>query len=220
MRTLYGVSPSPFVRKVRIALAEKGVSYELEPVMPGASDEAFRAISPLGKVPVFRDGEYTLPDSSCILLYLERCFPEPALYPDDPRKLGWALFIEEYSDTRLIEAIGPIFSQRVIQAKLYKQPADETLVQLQCEHALPPSFAWLEAQISGEGGLVGHQFGIADLSVVSNLINLSHAGIEIDSGRWPKLARYLEEMTARPSIAQIIQEERAAFAALTGGSPS
>jgi len=51
MLKLYGAGPSPFVRKVRVVLAEKNVSYEHDPVIPiGVSDE-FRKLSPLGKIP-------------------------------------------------------------------------------------------------------------------------------------------------------------------------
>ena len=67
MPTVLGVNASPFVRKVRVALAEKGIDYELNPVMPiGQSPEYLRK-SPLGKVPCYEDGDFTLPDSSCII---------------------------------------------------------------------------------------------------------------------------------------------------------
>jgi glutathione S-transferase len=58
--------------------------------------------SPLGKIPCFQDGDYTLPDSSCIIAYLERTNPRPALYPEDPKEYGRALFLEEYADSRLV----------------------------------------------------------------------------------------------------------------------
>ena len=72
MPTVLGVNLSPFVRKVRVALAEKGVPYDLVPVFPQAADEEFRKISPLGKVPALRDGDKGFSDSSVINLYLER----------------------------------------------------------------------------------------------------------------------------------------------------
>ncbi|NIR35171.1 MAG: glutathione S-transferase family protein, partial [Actinobacteria bacterium] len=47
---LHGVNASPFVRKVRVALIEKGIDYELIPVMPMGVSEEFKKISPLGKI--------------------------------------------------------------------------------------------------------------------------------------------------------------------------
>src|SRR5439155_18137296 len=64
MPTVYGVSASPFVRKVRVVLAEKRVTYELEPIVPVNVPSEYRQISPLGKVPAFRDGDRALADSS------------------------------------------------------------------------------------------------------------------------------------------------------------
>src|SRR6185369_13010579 len=75
MPTVLGVNLSPFVRKVRVALAEKGVPYDLVPIFPQATDEEFRKISPLGKVPALRDGDHGFSDSSVIGLYLEKKHP-------------------------------------------------------------------------------------------------------------------------------------------------
>ena len=79
-----GGGVSPFVRKVRVALAEKGLDYQHEQVNPFAPPPGYRDISPLGKIPAFKDGDRSLCDSSVICAYLEKRFPTPALYPCDP----------------------------------------------------------------------------------------------------------------------------------------
>jgi glutathione S-transferase len=58
------------VRKVRVVLAERGVPYDHEPVMPGNPDPEYRKMSPLGKIPAWRDGDRALSDSSVICQYL------------------------------------------------------------------------------------------------------------------------------------------------------
>ena len=87
MKLLYA-RPSPFVRKVRAYLALKGIDYALEPVNPFDPPAGYRDISPLGKIPAWRDDDVTLADSSVILLYLERRHPAPPLYPRDDA--AWA----------------------------------------------------------------------------------------------------------------------------------
>jgi len=77
MAKLYGVALSPFVRKVRVALAEKGVAYEHDPVIPVNVSAEYRKKSPLGKIPAFEDGDKTLADSSVICAYLDRVHPSP-----------------------------------------------------------------------------------------------------------------------------------------------
>jgi glutathione S-transferase len=64
MRTVYGANASPFVRKVRVFLAEKDLPYYLEPVFPFNPMPEFKQMSPLGKIPAFRDGDVILSDSS------------------------------------------------------------------------------------------------------------------------------------------------------------
>jgi glutathione S-transferase len=214
MPVLHGVSLSPFVRKVRVALIEKGIDYELKSVMPGSSDESFRKISPLGKVPVYQDGDFSVPDSSVICAYLERAHPSPALVPTDERDCARALWFEEYADTKLIEVFNPIFSQRVIQTLIFKQPCDEALVARALADVIPPAFDYLEGVVPNEGWIVASEFGIADLSIGAMFVALRHARESVDSSRWPTLAAYIARVEARPSIAALIAEEEASLAAL------
>ena len=214
MPVLHGVSPSPFVRKVRVVLIEKGIDYELESVMPGSTSDAFQKISPLGKVPVYQDGDFALPDSSVICAFLERSHPEPSLYPSEPRDYGRALWFEEYADTKLVEVIAPIFSQRVLQTIIYKQVCDEAIVERQLETVIPPVFDYLDAEVPADGWLVGGAFGIADASLGAMFVGLHHAGESVDRSRWPQLSAYLERLHARPSLAALIAEEEASLAAL------
>lgn len=215
---LHGVSASPFVRKVRIALVEKSIEYRLEPVMPFAMSDAFLAISPLAKVPVYQDGDFALPDSSCILAYLERLHPEPPLFPSEARALGRALFYEEFADTRGVDALGPIFFERVVNAKVMKTGCDESIVKEHLDFVAPPIFDWLEGELAnfaeGDEGIVDGRFGVADLGLITIFINLEHGGESVDAQRWPKLASYVRGLMARPSIRAIYEEERASFASM------
>jgi glutathione S-transferase len=213
MPVIHGVSPSPFVRKVRVAMAEKGLDYELEPVMPGNVPDSFREISPLGKIPVYQDGDFVLPDSSAIIAYLERAYPEPSLYPKDARDLGRALWFEEYADTKMIEVISPVFSQRFIQRVLFKQESDEAIVEQQMTQLVPPVFDYLEGQVPETGWMVGDAFGIADIALGTTFVNLRHGGESIDATRWPRLSAYADRVLARESFATLIAEEEAAFPA-------
>ncbi len=207
MPKIYGVILSPFVRKVRVALAEKNIAYELEPVLPFGPREEFLKISPLGKIPVYREGDFTLPDSSAIIAYLEHTHPEPPLYPSRPQERGRSLFLEEYADTRLVESMLAPFVQRIVNKRFLGKEADEERVREALEEKLPPCLDYLESQIDGSDGIVSEGFSVADIAVASPFVNLAHAGETIDAGRWPKLASYLERVHGRPSFKAIIAEE-------------
>jgi glutathione S-transferase len=211
MPTVMGVNASPFVRKVRVALAEKGIAYDLEPVIPFNVSAEFKKLSPLGKIPVYRDGAVTLPDSSVICAYLERVKPQPALYPSDPYEYGRALWFEEYADGGLVQVVGPkIFFERIIAPLFFNRATDDQVVQKAITEDLPPMLDYLESQLTGEW-LVGKTFTIADISIGSQFVNLAHARVGVDASRWPKLAKYVERVHARPSFKALIDEEAPAF---------
>ncbi len=74
----------PYVQRAAIALAEKGVSYERKYVDLADKPDWFKALSPLGKVPLLRVGEAVLFESAVICEYLEETASGPRLHPADP----------------------------------------------------------------------------------------------------------------------------------------
>jgi glutathione S-transferase len=73
---------STYVRSVRMALAEKGVAYRLEPLTP--RDDAVKALHPFGRIPAFRQGPLQLFETSAIVRYLDETLPGPKLQPEAP----------------------------------------------------------------------------------------------------------------------------------------
>ena len=212
---LHGTPISPYVRKVRVALAEKGVDYELDPLIPFGVSDDYRRISPLGKVPCWEEGDFALPDSSAILAYLERRHPQPALLPADAQECARALWYEEYADTKLAEVCLVPFAQRVVRP-LMKQEPDEAAVAKALAEDVPPVFDYLEGELEGREYLAGGQFSVADIAVGSLFANFQHGGESVDASRWPKLADYLSRIHGRPSTKPILEEEKAQMAAMAG----
>jgi glutathione S-transferase len=211
MPTVYGANASPFVRKVRVVLAEKNIPYDLDPVVPFNVSPEFKKMSPLGKIPAFRDGDVTLCDSSIISAYLERKHPTPALYPADPYEYARALWFEEYGDSALVGVAGPkIFFQKIIAPRFFNRPTDEAVVEKAVNEELPPLFDYLESQLGTGEGFAG-KFSIGDIGIVTQFVNLRHCGVSPDTKRWPKLARHVARVLERPSFAALWQEESAMY---------
>ena len=84
MFKLISATPSPYARKVRIALAEKGLPFELLTEVPWDSTTSTPRYNPLEKLPVLLlpDGD-SVYESSYILQYLELKHPQPPLLPPD-----------------------------------------------------------------------------------------------------------------------------------------
>jgi len=212
---VYGVSLSPFVRKVCAVLEEKGLPFELKVVVPGGNPpQEFKEISPLGKVPAFRDGDKGLCDSSVICAYLERKNPNPPLYPKDDYEYARALWFEEYADTALLSAITPVFFERVVKRMIMKKEPDEAAIQAAIEERQPAIFDYLEGQIGGREYFAGAQFSIADISIATMFPSLEYGGIALDGARWPNLKRVVDATLARPSFAKSLKSDRELLAGL------
>ena len=82
MFKLISATPSPFARKVRVALLEKSIPFELITVNPWNSAEKVQIHNPLGKIPILIiDDKKPIYESSYILEWLEAKFPKPSLLP-------------------------------------------------------------------------------------------------------------------------------------------
>ena len=200
---VYGTGYSPYVRKILVALAEKGASYEHVPCMFHAPDAAFQAASPLGKIPAIDDDGFKLAASSAILWYLERKHPSPALMPSDAKDLGRAIWFDKFGDTELFGPLIVAFRERVLKPNMMNKPCDEAAVAKSLDTELPPLFDHLESRITGEY-LVGGTFSIADISVAAGFHNFHLADAKVDAARWPKLAAYVDRILARPSFVTAI----------------
>ncbi len=78
--TLLGDGRSTFTRTVRMAMAEKGLAYTLQPCAPHTPD--ILAVHPFGRIPALRDGPIELFETSAILRYLDESFGDaPSLLP-------------------------------------------------------------------------------------------------------------------------------------------
>lgn len=210
--TLYGSNLSPFVRKVRIVLIEKGIDYTLDQINPFRQPPEFAAISPLKRIPVLRDTDLpepnTLPDSSVIADYLEQKFSTPRLYPVAPFSRARALWFEEYADGGLFPVMGAgLFFERVVK-KFQRGVTDVALCEQTVQHSLPPLFDYLEREIGGKAFFVDERFTIADIAVASVMVNYRHSGEELDAARWPAFSAYLARILARPSFQAMLADEQ------------
>jgi glutathione S-transferase len=196
---VYGSSLSPFVRKVRVVIAEKGLTAQFKPVPPQDMSAEFRAVSPLGKIPALIDGDFQLSDSSAICHYLERKYPTPPVFPTAAEEFGRTVWFDAYAGTPLQAVVGKIFFNLVVKRLKNAGEPDLAAVETALKDELPPIYRYLESQIRGPY-LVGGTLTLADIAVASPFVNLGIAGHAPDAGRWPTLTTYLASIHARPSF--------------------
>lgn len=211
---LWGVSVSPFVRKVLVALEEKGINYVQKETLPVKFLEAtnqqipadFKNVSPLGKIPALQYGEYSIADSAAINVYLEKKFPDTVkLYPESAQFYAQAIWFETFGDYTLAEiATGKIFYELFAKPKVLTIAPDYEVVDQAKNEALPPLLDYLEKSIGKSEWLVDNNFSVADIAIATHFVNLKLCEYEIDHQRWPNLSSYINKILMRESFEKAI----------------
>jgi glutathione S-transferase len=207
---LYGSSLSPYVRKVLAFAGEKGIELEVQPTgFPNPTAEFLEA-SPFRKMPAFRDGDYTLADSSAIIHYLEAKQPAPALIPSDPRLRGKVIWFEEFADTVLVTCGAKIFFNLIVAPRFLGRQGDEQAARDAELNDLPPILDYLERTVPDDGAyLVGDSLTLADIAVAGPFANFRHTKTNVDPARYPRTVAYVDRILARPTLAPWIERETA-----------
>ncbi|MCU6432447.1 glutathione S-transferase N-terminal domain-containing protein [Undibacterium sp. Jales W-56] len=194
---LIGSLASPYVRKVRVVMAEKKLDYSLVLEDVWVPDTTIQQSNPLGKVPclLMEDGGAMF-DSRVIVEYLDTLTPVGKLIPVNGR---------ERAEVKCWEALADGVADAAILIRLEKNQRPEAL----------QSAAWIARQMSkvteglktmssglGESAFCsGTHLTLADVSVACTLDWLSFRFPEIDwRGDYPNLAKLLDKLSERPSF--------------------
>jgi glutathione S-transferase len=207
MIRIIGSFVSPYVRKVLAAMNLKGLAYEVDPITPFFGNDEFERLSPLRRIPVLIDGDFTISDSSVICAYLDEAYPGHPLFPARPKDRARARWFEEYSDTRLGDVfIWAYFYQKIVRPMVWGEPTDEERVRKAEREDIPAALDYLESELPESGFLFG-DIGVADLSIASFFRNGSYAGFETDAERWPLTAAFVRRTLEHPCIAGLLAFE-------------
>lgn len=197
---LIGSLTSPFVRKVRIVLAEKKIEYEFELDSPWSPESNVPNINPLGKIPVLvLDEETTLFDSRVICEYLDNVAPNNKLMPAPNRERIEVKRWEALADG-ICDAAALIFLERKRPAE--RQDADWIARQ---EAKLIRSLDYMAEQLRDQPWCMGNHFSLADIATGCALGYLAFRFPEIDwSVKHPNLARLYDKLMQRQAFADTV----------------
>jgi len=95
---LYGALASPYVARVAMFAALKGMDLPMEPAPGGMGSAEYKALNPTGKIPALEVDGQCIAESEVICEYLEEVYPEPALLPRDPKSRARSRMISRMTD--------------------------------------------------------------------------------------------------------------------------
>ena len=203
--TVHGISFSPYVRSVIMALQIKSVPYQVRPVELGVAPDALgseehRQLHPFGRVPVLDDGGFRIYETQAILRYLEARFPQSPLQPTTPQAIGRMSQAIGILDCYMFaQAIRPIGAQRVVLPRLMGVASDEAIV----AEALPSAQACLIALdrlLRDKPFLAGDALSMADIMLAPQLHLVTPVPEIIAMLERTNLFAWLDRMLAHPSM--------------------
>jgi glutathione S-transferase len=205
---IIGSYVSPYVRKVLVCLELKGLDYEVDPITPFFGNDEFERLSPLRRIPVLIHDELVLTDSTVIAEYLDEAYPEPPLLPKHPKERARARWLEEFADTRLGDVfIWGLFYPKFVHPNVWKEPGDAARIERSISAEIPAALDYLEGELP-EGGFLFGSIGLADIAIASFFRNGDYVGYRVDPDRWPRTARFVDEVLAHPAFEKLYRLEQ------------
>ena len=206
MRILYHFWLSPFSRKVRITLYEKGLDAELVVEKYWDRRREFLALNPAGQVPVLSEPDGTvLADSQAIVEYLEDIQPEPNLLGHDPlaraecrRLIAWfdGKFYDEVTDFLLRE--------KLLKRFMGMGEPRSDLIRAGREN-IGYHLDYITYLVERRNYIGGEVFSLADITAAAHLSCLDYLG-DVPWDQHPGAKEWYARVKSRPSFRTILAD--------------
>ena len=208
MWQLYYFKLCPFSRKVRLALSEKGVGFELRQETPWDASDEFYRYNPAGRTPVLRLDEknLTLIDSQAICEYFEETVDK------SPLILGTAIGRAEirrltalFDESFFADVTHPLLHEKMKKRTVLRQPPDSTALRkaMRMAHEHLEYVDWL---IGNNRWLAGAQLSLADFAAAAQISVADYLG-GIDWAGHEEAHGWYRVMKSRPSFRPLLSEK-------------
>ncbi len=191
---------SPYGRKVRVVLAEKKVSFQLQIENPWLPDSPVPGINPLGKVPVLvlEDGVSVF-DSRVIVEYVDHLTPVAHLIPGEPKSRMMVRGVEALADGVADAAVALLLEKK---RPTDKQSADWLILQ---EKTVFRGLEALSEALGEKPWFLGNTMTLADIACGCML---GYLGLRFPEIAWgaahPNLAKLHDKLMARASFRETV----------------
>jgi len=205
--TLYYHPLASFCHKVLIALYENDTPFtpHFVDLMDPKANAAFKAIWPIGKFPILRDGDRTIPESSIIIEYLAQHYPgKSELLPGDSDLALRARMQDRVFDLHLHMQMQAVMGDRLRAADKKDPVGVENATKM-----MRTSLNMIEKDMATKTWAMGEAFTLADCAAAPALF-YTNMIIPL-AGTYKNTAKYLDRLMQRPSYARVLKEAEPYF---------
>ena len=213
MLKLCGFPISNYFNKVRIAMLEKGVPFELDAACRPSQKDEFLARSPMGKVPFLEVDGVQLSESQVICEYLEDVYRDKPLYPRDPLQRAQVRELITIMELHL-----ELVARRLYGQVFFGQPPLSDGARQAVEKDLAKGIRAFRSRAKFDPYVAGSQLTLADcaafvhLPLVSLATKLAFGQDALES--MPQVKPYLKMVGERPAFKTVNDDRKAAQAAM------
>lgn len=209
---LYYAPISTYSQKVLLAFYEKGIEFESSHVnlFSEESRAEYRDIYPLGKIPLLINGDDVVPESSCIIDYLDLHSPEtPRMVPVEAEKARQVRLYDRMNDFYLNDPVVTLILTPADTASQEKQQALQ-----KARDTLQLSYSHIDQHLSdGREFMSSEAFSLADCSAIPALYYAQQAQ---PFEEYEHIRDYYQRMSQRSSYQMVLAEAEPILAKLFG----
>jgi glutathione S-transferase len=206
MRVLYHVPLSPFSRKVRMALKEKGLPFDLRLENVWERRVEFLKINPAGKVPVLVEADGTvIADSVAITEYLQEVQPQPDLLGGTPAQRAETRRLVAWFDGKMHEeATVNLVGEKVMRRFLGRGEPDSATVRAGLAN-IRMHLDYVAFLVERRTWLAGDKFSLADIAAAAQFSCIDYIG-DVPWGHQEAAREWYARVKSRPSFRPILDD--------------
>jgi len=206
MRLLYHLILSPFSRKVRLVLTEKGLDFDLCAEKVWHRRPEFLALNPAGQVPVLVEGDSTvIADSGVIAEYLEEAYPEPALMGGDVKTRAEIRRLSAWFDLKFYREVTRNLTGEKVQ-KRFLRLGEPSSAAIRAGHAnLPVHLDYITWLMERRNWLAGDDFSLADIAAAAQISTLDYIG-DVPWDKHKGAKDWYARIKSRPSFRALLAD--------------
>jgi glutathione S-transferase len=211
MRTLYHFPLSPYSRKVRVALKEKALEFELAVEKVWERRDAFLALNPAGQVPVLVEADgAAIVDSQAIAEYLDEAYPERGLLGADPAERAEARRLVAWFDQKFGREVTENLVGEKLMKRVMRSGQPNTSAIRAGQHNLHYHLAYIAYLTERRTWLAGDNFGLADIAAGAHISCLDYIG-DVPWGEHPQTKDWYARIKSRPSFRPLLADHIPGF---------
>ena len=195
----------PFSRKVRVALREKELEADLEPVEPWHQQTDLMALNPAAEVPVLEEGEHAVADSWAICEYLEETRPAPTLLGQSVLERAETRRLVAWFDVKFVrEVTDLIWRQKLIKRIRDNETPDSGAVRAGLGH-IHAHLEYIGFLFAHRNWLAGEELSLADIAAAAQLSVLDYLG-DVPWDKHPEAKVWYARIKSRPSFRPLLAD--------------